>query len=140
MFSAKAGEVSIDSTSSYEEAQSSLNKDPTSSPATSAPTFASLSFGGDAASSAASYTRDTHAVSEMESKSYYEGLHSRPTLLYRTGKKWSPPRGPEAFRHLKELRPAYTHPIVKLWNIDLSGKVVEVLDAHIVSESGYIVS
>lgn len=133
MFSAEAVEESIDSTSSYDEAQSPVVKDPTISPATSAPTFASLSFGGDAASSAASYTRDTHAVSEMESKSYYEGLHSEPALLYRTGKKWSPPRGPEVFRHLKELRPVYTHPIVKLWNNDLSGKVVEVLDAHMVS-------
>ncbi|KAM6499303.1 hypothetical protein JOM56_004811 [Amanita muscaria] len=100
---------------SYEEAQSSVDKD-----ATISPTF---SFGSDAASSATSYTPDPHAVSEAEAQSYYAGLHSEPTLLYRTGKEqWFPPRGPEAQRRLKELCEVFTHPIVK--------KVVEVMNAH----------
>lgn len=55
-------------------------------------------------------------------------------MLYRTGKeRWSPPRGPEAHRRLKELREVFTHPIVKVWNHDLGWKVVEVMDAHTVS-------
>ncbi|KIL60408.1 hypothetical protein M378DRAFT_14168 [Amanita muscaria Koide BX008] len=108
---------------SYEEAQSSVDKD-----ATISPTF---SFGSDAASSATSYTPDPHAVSEAEVQSYYAGLHSELTLLYRTGKEqWFPPRGPEAQRRLKELCEVFTHPIAKVWNHDLGWKVVEVMDAH----------
>jgi hypothetical protein len=97
-------------------------------------TFSSLSFGGDAASNATSYTPDPHAVSMAEAESYYAGLHSEPTLVYRTGKEqWSPPMGPEAQRRLKELREVFTHPITKVWNHDLGWKVVEVMDAHTVS-------
>lgn len=77
---------------------------------------------------------DPHAVSEAEAHSYYAGLPSEPLLLYRTGKvKWSPPRGPEAYRRKKELREVFTHPIAKVWNHDLGWKVVEVMDAHMVS-------
>jgi hypothetical protein len=77
---------------------------------------------------------DPHAVSNMEARFYYAGLHSRPTLLYRTGKeKWSPPRGPWAYHRLKELCEVFTHPIVQVWNHDLGWKVVNVMDAHSVS-------
>ena len=91
------------------------------------------STSGDAASSATSYT-DPHAVSEDEAEFYYAGLHSRPHLLYRTGKEpWSPPRGPEAYCRLKELCEVFNHPIVDVWNRNLGWKVVKVLDAHTVS-------
>ncbi|KAJ7691634.1 hypothetical protein B0H17DRAFT_1179591 [Mycena rosella] len=92
----------------------------------------SLGLGGDAASSATSYTPDARAVSKAEAQSYYAGLHSEPTLLYRTGKEWSPPSGPEAQRRLKELREVFNHPITKLWNHDLGWRVVKVMDAHTV--------
>jgi hypothetical protein len=119
---------------SYEEAQSSVDEDVTISPTITASTFSSLGFGGDALSSATFYTPDPHAVSMAEAQSYYAGLHSEPTLLYRTGKEqWSPPRGPEAQRRLKELCEVFTHPITKVWNHDLGWKVVEVMDAHTVS-------
>jgi hypothetical protein len=67
-----------------------------------------------AASSATSYTHDVHAVSKAEAQSYYAGLRSEPTLLYRTGKAWSPPSGPEAQRRFKELREVFDHPITKV--------------------------
>ncbi|KAJ7602542.1 hypothetical protein B0H17DRAFT_1222761 [Mycena rosella] len=92
----------------------------------------SLGLGGDAASSATSYTPDARAVSKAEAQSYYAGLHSEPTLLYRTGKEWSPPSGPEAQRRLKELREVFNHPITKVWNHDLGWRVVKVMDAHTV--------
>jgi hypothetical protein len=77
---------------------------------------------------------DPHAVSKAEALSYYAGLPSGPVLLYRTGKEqWSLPRGPEAYRRLKELCEVFTHPIANVWNDDLGWKVVEVMDAHAVS-------
>jgi hypothetical protein len=116
---------------SYVEAQSSFDKDATT---ITASTFSSLGFGGDTASSATPYTSDPHSVSKPEALSYYAGLPSEPMLLYRTGKEqWSPPRGPEAQRRLKELCEVFTHPIAKVWNHDLGWKVVEVMDAHAVS-------
>ncbi|KAK0213851.1 hypothetical protein IW262DRAFT_1411917 [Armillaria fumosa] len=118
MVSAEFVEDCIRFAKSYEEAQSSVDEDSTIS--------------GDAASSATSYTPDAHAVSKAEAQSYYTGLHSEPTLLYRTGKEWSPPRGPEAQRRLKELREVFNHPITKVWNHDLGWRVVKVMDAHTV--------
>jgi hypothetical protein len=110
------------------EAQSSVDKDAAISPTI---TVSTSSFGGDATSSATSYTPDLHAVSKAEAQSYYAGLHSEPTLLYRTGKEqWSPPRGPEAQRRLKELCEVFTHPIAEVWNHDLGWKVVKILDTH----------
>ncbi|KAG6334414.1 hypothetical protein ID866_4670 [Astraeus odoratus] len=74
---------------------------------------------------------DPYAVSDAEARSYYAGLHSKPKLIYRTGKeKWSPPRGPKAQRRLKELCEVFTHPITKVWNHDLGWKVVDVMNAH----------
>ncbi|KAG7439988.1 uncharacterized protein BT62DRAFT_924364 [Guyanagaster necrorhizus] len=81
-------------------------------------------------SSTASSTSDVYAVSRAEAQSYYAGLHSAPTLLYRTGKEWSPPSGPEAQCRLKELREVFDHPITTVWNNDLGWRVVKVLDAH----------
>jgi hypothetical protein len=119
---------------SYEEAHRSVDEDDATPPTTTASTLSSLELGGNAASSAASYPHDPYAVSEAEAMFYYAGLHSGPTLLYRTGKEqWSLPRGPEAYRRLKELREVFTHPIAEVWNHDLGWKVVEVMDAHAVS-------
>ena len=116
------------------EAQSSVDKDATISSTVTASTLSSLGFGGDAALSAIPYAPDPYAVSEEEAQAYYAGLPSQPTLLYRTGKEqWSPPRGPEAYTRLKELREVFTHPISKVWNRDLGWKIVEVMDAHAVS-------
>ena len=139
MLSAEVLEDCIRFARSYEETRGSVHKDATISPTIAASdfsssTFSSLGFGGDAASGATSYTPDPHAVSKAEALSYYAGLHSEPTLLYRTGKEqWSPPRGPEAQRRLKELCEVFTHPIAKVWNHDLGWKVVKVMDAHTVS-------
>lgn len=116
------------------EAQSSVDDDDATSiyPTTSA--FSSLGFGGNAASSATPHTSDPHSVSNAEALSYYAGLPSEPALLYRTGKQqWSPPRGPEAQRRLKELCTVFNHPITKFWNRKLAWEVVKVMDAHEVS-------
>ncbi|KAF9010842.1 hypothetical protein BDQ17DRAFT_1387976 [Cyathus striatus] len=79
---------------------------------------------------ATSDTPDPHAVSNEEAQSYYVGLPSEPTLLYRTGKAWSPPRGPEAQRRQKELCEVFKHPIANLWNNGLCWDVVDALDDH----------
>ncbi|KAI1787376.1 hypothetical protein LXA43DRAFT_711812 [Ganoderma leucocontextum] len=94
LLSAKDIEYYIRFARSYNyEAQSSVDKDASISPTiTASTTVSSLGSGGDGASSAASYTPDPHAVSKAEAQSYYAGLHSEPTLLYRTGKEqWSRP-------------------------------------------------
>jgi hypothetical protein len=119
---------------SYKDIQGSVDEDDATSQTITESTFSSLGFGGDAASSATSYTPDPHAVSKAEAQSYYAGLPSEPTLLYRTGKEqWSPPRGPEAQRRLKELCEVFTHPIAKVWNHDMGWKVVKAMDAHTVN-------
>lgn len=88
----------------------------------------------DHGSSATSYVPDPHAVSKAEAEFYYAGLPSAPTLIYRTGKEqWIPPIGFEAHRRLKELRPVFGHLINKVWNDNLSWKVVDVLETHKVS-------
>lgn len=90
-----------------------------------ASTFTSLGFGGDDACNATSYSPDPHTVSKAEAQSYSAGLPSEPALVYRTGKdQWSPPSGPEAQRHLKELREGFDHPITRVWHRDLAWKVV----------------
>ena len=133
VLSAEAIEKYIRFSQSYQEAQSSDDNDAAISPTVAAPTF-SLGFGGDAASSATSYSPDPHAVSKAETQSYYAGLPSEPTLVYRTGKEqWSPPSGPEAQRRLKELREVFNHPITKVWHNGLAWKVVSVMDDHKVS-------
>ena len=63
----------------YQEAKSSVDEDATQA--------VSLELTVTTTSSATSYTPDLHAVSIAEAQSYYAGLHSEPTLLYRTGKE-----------------------------------------------------
>ena len=134
MLSAEIIEEYIRFAQSYREAQSSANNVAPISPSITASTISSLGFGDDATSSATSYSPDPHAVSKAEAQSYYAGLPSEPTLVYRTGKeRWSPPRGPEAQCRLKELREVFGHPITKVWHHDLAWKVVSVMDDHKVS-------
>ena len=109
----------------------SIAKNDAVSPTVTSSMFSSLGFGHDAASSATSYAPDPHAVSMEEALSYYTGLPSQPALIYRTGKeKWSAPKGPEAYRRLKELLPVFTHPITGVWNEEIGWKVVSIMDAH----------
>lgn len=134
MLSAEVIEGYIRFTQSYQDAQRFDDNDAALSPAITTPTFSSLGFGGNAASSATPYSPDPHAVSEAEAQLYYAGLPSEPTLVYRTGKKkWSRPRGPEAYCRLKELREVFDHPIKNVWHHDLAWKVVCVMDDHKVS-------
>jgi hypothetical protein len=108
-----------------------VDKDDAVSPTITSSSFSSLGFKRDAASSATSHSPDPHAVSREEALSYYVGLPSHPALIYRTGKEqWSPPKGPEAYRRLKELCEVFAHPIVKVWNDELGWKVVSIMDAH----------
>ncbi|KAF8552333.1 hypothetical protein OG21DRAFT_1535374 [Imleria badia] len=110
-----------------------VNKNDNISPTITSLSFPSLGFKRDAASSATSYSypTDPHAVSTEEALSYYAGLPSQPALIYRTGKEqWSPPKGPEAYRRLKELCQVFAHPIIEVWNDELGWKVVSVMDAH----------
>ncbi|KAI6040605.1 hypothetical protein EDC04DRAFT_2508632, partial [Pisolithus marmoratus] len=65
-----------------------------------------------------------------EAQFYYVCLHSAPTLLYHMGKKWSPPRRPEAQCCYKELCKVFHHLIMKVWNNDMGWRVVEVMDTH----------
>ncbi|KAG7451734.1 uncharacterized protein BT62DRAFT_1030868 [Guyanagaster necrorhizus] len=133
MLSAEVVEDYICLAKKYEEAQSSVDRDSTIFSTTIATAFSSLGIGSNAMSSTTSYTSDAHAVSDAEAQFYYAGLHSEPTLLYRTGKKWSPSRGLEAQCHLKELCEVFNHPIRTVWNHDLGWRVVKILDAHTVS-------
>ena len=120
MFSTKDPEGNIRFARSYKEAQSSA-----------ALTLPSLGHSND--TSPTSYIPDPRAVSKAEARYFYAGLHSKPTLLYRTGKeRWSPPKGPECQCRLKELREVFTHKIVNVWNNDRGWKVVQVMDAHTV--------
>jgi len=74
-----------------------------------------------------SYTPDACDVSKAEPQSYHGGLHSEPTLLYRTGKeKWSPSSGPDAQCRSKELRKVFNHSITKVYSgSERGGCVVE---------------
>ena len=132
MLSADFVEACIIFARNYAQAQSLVdNGDPALSPTFSEAESLSL---GDAPSSVPSSSPDPHAVSRTEALSYYAGIPSEPTLLYRTGKEWSPPRGPEAQRCRKKLCEVFEHPIASVWNHDLGWKVIEVMDAHKVSE------
>jgi hypothetical protein len=83
-------------------------------PATSSP---SLDFPGD-----------PHAVSMEEAESYYDGLASEPTLLYRTGGQW------EARRRKKQLIPVFGGQLERPWNEGNLGRdVVEAMEDHAVS-------
>lgn len=90
----------------------------------------SSGFGSNTRSSTTSYSCDPHAVSRQEALSYYAGLPSKPTLLFRTGMKWTPPSGPEAHLRRKELRPVFHHSIVDKWNGGLGLEVAGIMDAQ----------
>lgn len=90
--------------------------------------LSSLGLGGGTLSTATLGISDVHAVSHAEAISYYAGLHSKPRLLYRTGKKWPPSSGSEPQRRPKQLCEVFNHPIVDIWNDNLGWKVVGVLD------------
>ncbi|KAI6008150.1 hypothetical protein F5J12DRAFT_767781 [Pisolithus orientalis] len=95
------------------------------------PTISSQGLADATASRAISFTPDPHTVPLAEALSYYSGLPSEPTLLYRTGKEqWSSPKGPEAQRRTKELYEIFDHPIAQCWNKDLGWKVVAIMDDH----------
>jgi len=113
----------------YEQTQASVGT--TISPTNTESSLSDYSSRSEAVSSATSYAPDPYAVSKAEADSYYAGLPSEPTLIYRTGEeKWTPPTGPEAQRRRKELRPVFGHGINKVWNNDLGWKVVDIMDAH----------
>lgn len=99
--------------------------------ATRSTVFSSLGLGSNAApSSVSSFEPSPYIISQIEALSYYAGLPSEPRLIYRTGKPWFPPRGPEAQPRKKELRPVFGHPIVDLWHNGLSDEVVKIMDTH----------
>ncbi|KAI0672614.1 hypothetical protein C8Q78DRAFT_1020432 [Trametes maxima] len=99
---------------------------------TASTAFSMLSLGRDAPTSATSLEADSdpRAVSQVEALSYYAGLPSEPRLIYRTGKPWVPPSGPEAQRRTKELRPVFNHSIVGLWSNGLAFEVVALMEKH----------
>ncbi|KAI0665049.1 hypothetical protein C8Q70DRAFT_1049228 [Cubamyces menziesii] len=66
-----------------------------------------------------------------EAYSYYAGLLSIPTLLYRTGPEWSPPPGPHSHHRRKQLIPAFGGQLERPWNEgSLGGDVVKVLEEN----------
>ena len=68
--------------------------------------------------------------SEMEAKNYYAGLPSRPILVARSSTTpWKPPTGPEADWELKELGPASSHALSKVWENGLAREVITLLDS-----------
>ncbi|TFY50570.1 hypothetical protein EVG20_g11445 [Dentipellis fragilis] len=71
---------------------------------------------------------DPHAVSKEEASRFYADLASRPTLIYRSDveRKWES----RSDWQRKELRPVFGHSINKVWNDDLSWKVVGIMDFH----------
>lgn len=71
-----------------------------------------------------------YSVSQAESIFYYSGLPSSPKLVYRTGTTpWKLPRGPEAYRRLKQLYPVFSHRLNDVWK-DLGPKIWRLLDSH----------
>ncbi|TFK93905.1 hypothetical protein K466DRAFT_49335 [Polyporus arcularius HHB13444] len=86
-----------------------------------------------APSNATSYADDPHAVSIEEADSYYAGLASKPSLLYRTGDKWVPPQSPGAQHRQKQLVPVFGGQLERAWNEGgLSWDVMQAMDDHAV--------
>ncbi|KAH8111889.1 hypothetical protein DFH11DRAFT_1512491 [Phellopilus nigrolimitatus] len=68
--------------------------------------------------------------SPLEVKFYYAGLPSSPLLVARTcTTPWEAPRGPEAYRVLKEVRPVGNHPLADVWEDNLALKLHALLDS-----------
>ncbi|RDB23489.1 hypothetical protein Hypma_008958 [Hypsizygus marmoreus] len=56
------------------------------------------------------------SLPEKEATMYYAGLPSSPRLLARTSKNpWEEPKGPEAYRKLKQLGVVFDHKINTVW-------------------------
>lgn len=69
-------------------------------------------------------------LSEKEAIFYYSGLPSGPTLVARTGIiPWKEPRGPEAYRKLRDLRTVGNHAIKEVWEDNLAFKIHALLDS-----------
>jgi hypothetical protein len=69
-----------------------------------------------------------YSDADFEAVSFYFGLPSQPTLVYRTGTPWKRPTGLEAYRVRKETRPVFAHPIADIWD-QLGPQVYTYLDS-----------
>ena len=71
-----------------------------------------------------------YAVSTAEAMYYYAGIsRSPPKLVFRTSKTpWVKPTGPEAYRHLKQLREVYGHKLNDHWDNTIGPEVLDLLD------------
>jgi len=75
--------------------------------------------------------RDYSSPSPLEAKFYYAGLPSAPVLVARTGTTpWEAPKGPEAYRKLKELRAVGIHILNDVWEDKLAPKVHDLLNSR----------
>jgi hypothetical protein len=70
-----------------------------------------------------------YAISNVEATFYYAGIsRSPPKLVYRTSRNpFVTPKGPEAYRRLKQLYPVYDHKLGDKWE-DIRPKVRDLLD------------
>jgi len=69
------------------------------------------------------------AVSDLEAKRYYHGLHGKPVLVARTGiNEWHPPTGPEAYLKPKTIRTAGQHKLQGLWEEELGPQIHQLLE------------
>ena len=66
----------------------------------------------------------------MEANLYYQGLHSKPVLVARTGmNEWEPPTGPEAFLVPKTIHTAGQHKIQSLWEEVIAPGIHAIMEA-----------
>ena len=90
---------------------------PSASPATAVDTLSSDKGFVIDSEDVSSSSSSPYSVSELEARSYYAGLPSKPVLVYRTSTTpWRQPIGDEVYRELKELRPVFNHKIATVWN------------------------
>lgn len=67
-------------------------------------------------------------LSDLESKYYYYGLHSKAVLVARSGTDiWELPTGPEAYLRPKGLSPVGNHPINAVWRDKLGPQIHNLL-------------
>ena len=65
----------------------------------------------------------------MEATLYYAGLPSSPRLLARTSTApWEKPKGPEAYRKLKQLGVVVNHTLNTVWEDNVALKIHACLD------------
>ncbi|KAH8119367.1 hypothetical protein DFH11DRAFT_1686263 [Phellopilus nigrolimitatus] len=81
-------------------------------------------------------TPPPHFVSKDEGMFYYSGISpSPPKLVYRTGlltTPWVKPKGPEAYRKLKQIRGVFNHRLNDVWE-DLGPQVRDLLNVQRIS-------